>query len=76
MTIRRPMRMCVHCDRFTTTPVLVSQVHSGSGAGINVYACPECAPLCPRMPDALDLLVTGRNNQVLATRAGQEAVDL
>jgi hypothetical protein len=57
---RRPVRMCVGCDRITSTPVLVSEVHSASGPGFNVYACTECAPSLPRPPDALDLLATGR----------------
>ena len=56
---RQPVRMCVRCDRITSTPVLVSEVHSASGPGFNVYACAECAPSFPRPPDALDLLVTG-----------------
>ncbi|MFJ8073705.1 hypothetical protein ACIQ7Q_07125 [Streptomyces sp. NPDC096176] len=56
---RGPVRMCVRCDRITTEPVLVSEVHSASGPGFNVYACIGCAPLFPRPPDALDLLATG-----------------
>ncbi|MER7106266.1 hypothetical protein [Streptomyces sp. NPDC000229] len=57
---RRPVRMCVRCDRLTEAPVLVAEVHAGSGPGFNVYACPECAPHVPKPPDALDLLATGR----------------
>ena len=58
--VREPVRMCVRCDRITSTPVLVSEVHAASGPGFNVYACAACAPSFPRPPDALDLLVTGR----------------
>ncbi len=53
---RKPVRMCVRCDRITEAPVLVSEVHAGSGPGFNVYACHDCAPRIPRPPDALDLL--------------------
>jgi hypothetical protein len=48
--------MCVRCDRITDEPVVVSEVHSASGPGFNVYACPTCAPLFPPVPDVLDLL--------------------
>ncbi|GAA2488105.1 immunity 49 family protein [Streptomyces gobitricini] len=37
-------------------------VHSGSGPGFNVYACTDCAPQLPDLPDALDLLRTGRQH--------------
>lgn len=60
---RKPVRMCVRCDRFTTAPVLVSEVHSGSGPGFNVYACTKCAPLFPDFPNALDLLQAGRHSR-------------
>ncbi|MEV6395175.1 hypothetical protein AB0M39_10425 [Streptomyces sp. NPDC051907] len=60
---RPPVRMCVRCDRITAAPVLVSEVHSASGPGFNVYACAECAPLLPKPPDALDLLATGRRTR-------------
>ncbi|MDN3293796.1 hypothetical protein QWM81_07020 [Streptomyces ficellus] len=59
---RRPVRMCVRCDRLTETPVLVAEVHAGSGPGFNVYACTDCAPHIPRPPGALDLLATGRHD--------------
>lgn len=59
MTARQPIRMCVRCERLTTDPVVVSEVHAGSGPGFNVYACPECAPSIPRPPDALELLKPG-----------------
>lgn len=59
MASRKPGRMCVRCDRFTTAPVLVSEVHAGSGPGFNVYACTQCAPSLPQVPDALDLLAAG-----------------
>lgn len=29
--VRRPVRMCVRCDRVTDAPVLVSEVHQNSG---------------------------------------------
>ena len=54
--VRRPVRMCVRCDRITDTPVLVSEVHQNSGPGFNVYACRDCAPHLPPLPDVLDLL--------------------
>ncbi|MDH2387300.1 hypothetical protein QCN29_00555 [Streptomyces sp. HNM0663] len=54
-----PVRMCVRCQAFTTAPVLVSEVHAGSGPGFNVYACAPCAPLCPTPPDAAELLEVG-----------------
>lgn len=56
----RPVRMCVRCDRVTSTPVLVSEVHAASGPGFNVYACAECAPSFPGPPDVFDLLEDGR----------------
>nr|WP_254705766.1 hypothetical protein [Streptomyces vilmorinianum] len=57
---RKPVRMCVRCNHITDAPVLVSEVHQNSGPGFNVYACPECAPHSPQLPDALDLLQGGR----------------
>lgn len=48
--------MCVRCDRITDDPVVVSEVHQNSGPGWCVYACPDCAPLFPPVPDVLDLL--------------------
>ncbi|MFD7320904.1 hypothetical protein ACFV9D_07390 [Streptomyces sp. NPDC059875] len=56
---RAPARMCVRCERLTTDPVVVSEVHAGSGPGFTVYACAECAPHLPKPPDALDLLQSG-----------------
>ncbi|WP_033203637.1 MULTISPECIES: hypothetical protein [Streptomyces] len=56
---RKPVRMCVRCAVVTDAPVLVSEVHQNSGPGFNVYACPECAPHFPPMPDVLDLLQGG-----------------
>ncbi|KUN97962.1 hypothetical protein [Streptomyces caeruleatus] len=53
---RRPVRMCVRCDRTTDTPVLISEVHQNSGPGFNVYACGDCAPHFPPPPDVFDLL--------------------
>ncbi|URM91154.1 hypothetical protein LUW75_15515 [Streptomyces sp. MRC013] len=44
----------------TDSPVVVSEVHQGSGPGWNVYACPACAPHFPPVPDVLDLLGGGR----------------
>ncbi|WP_279927110.1 hypothetical protein [Streptomyces chengmaiensis] len=51
--------MCVRCNTLTSRPVVVSEVHAGSGPGFNVYACAECAPHFPVLPDALDLLESG-----------------
>jgi hypothetical protein len=49
----------VRSNHITDTPVVVSEVHQNSGPGWNVYACPECAPYFPPLPDALDLLPGG-----------------
>ena len=35
--------------------VVVSEVHQGSGPGFTVYACRDCAPHFPRVPDVLSL---------------------
>jgi hypothetical protein len=40
---RRPVRMCMRCERITPIPVLVLWTDSGSGPGWNLYACPGCA---------------------------------
>ncbi len=48
--------MCVRCSRITDEPVVVSEVHSASGPGFTVYACSECAPLYPPVPDVFNLL--------------------
>lgn len=63
---RRPVRMCVRCNTLTGSPVVVSEVHSGSGPGFNVYACTACAPLFPPLPDVLDLLEIGRHHRMRA----------
>lgn len=63
---RRPVRMCVRCDRITDRPVVVAEVHQASGPGWNVYACPECAPHFPPLPDMFDLF-HGRHR----TRGGE-----
>jgi hypothetical protein len=57
---RKPVRMCVRCDRITEEPVVVCEVHSASGPGFTVYACTACAPLFPPLPDLLDLGDGGR----------------
>lgn len=49
-------RMCVRCERITDHPVLIQEVHGASGPGWNVYACPDCAPHYPPLPD--DMAVT------------------
>ncbi|KAF0650569.1 hypothetical protein K701_08320 [Streptomyces fradiae ATCC 10745 = DSM 40063] len=49
------MRMCVRCDRITDAPVVVAEVHQNSGPGCHVYACRECAPGFPPVPDVLEL---------------------
>lgn len=46
----RPVRMCVWCEVITDEPVLVAEVHQGTGPGFNVYACPACAPPVPPRP--------------------------
>ncbi|MFJ3665779.1 hypothetical protein ACIPSE_04925 [Streptomyces sp. NPDC090106] len=52
---RPPIRMCARCERTTTEPVLVGEIHSATGPGFNIYACTECAPGYPPLPDVLDL---------------------
>jgi hypothetical protein len=47
--------MCVRCCVVTDRPVVVSEVHQGSGPGFTVYACRNCAPHFGRMPDVLSL---------------------
>lgn len=51
-----PVRMCVRCQTITEEPVLVREVHSNSGPGWNVYACPDCAPGFPPVVDVLGVL--------------------
>ncbi len=48
--------MCVRCGVVTDAPVVVSEVHQNSGPGFTVYACRECAPKFPQMPDVLAFL--------------------
>lgn len=55
-THRRPVRMCTHCQRMTTTPVVVHEEHAATGPGFTVYACPQCAAHYPPPADALELL--------------------
>lgn len=59
---RRPVRMCVRCHRVTDAPVTVAEVHRSSGPGWNVYACPECAPHFPPVPDVADLFPHGKEH--------------
>jgi hypothetical protein len=49
------VRMCVRCDRITDAPVVVAEVRQNSGPGCHVYACRECAPGFPPVPDVLEL---------------------
>ncbi|WP_149826071.1 hypothetical protein [Streptomyces tailanensis] len=60
---RRPVRMCVRCDVVTDRPVIVSEVHQATGPGFNVYACPDCAPHFPPVPDVLSLLTEARRRE-------------
>ncbi|WP_216591821.1 hypothetical protein [Streptomyces brasiliscabiei] len=53
--MRAPVRMCVRCSEITDAPVVVSEVHQGTGPGFTVYACRDCAPRFPRVPDVLSL---------------------
>ncbi|MGW0731199.1 hypothetical protein [Streptomyces sp. NPDC002851] len=57
---RRPVRMCVRCNRVTDEPVVVSEAHAATGPGFNVYACPGCTVHYPSVPDVFDLLPTRR----------------
>ncbi|MDX3542491.1 hypothetical protein PV729_00985 [Streptomyces europaeiscabiei] len=59
---RTPVRMCVRCCAITDTPVVVSEVHQGTGPGFTVYACRDCAPHFPRVPDVLSLPPTSRRS--------------
>ncbi|MDR3081452.1 MAG: hypothetical protein LBV60_11100 [Streptomyces sp.] len=52
---RPPLRMCVRCECLTRDPVVVHEVHSPSGPGFNIYACPPCAPNYPPLPVIQDL---------------------
>lgn len=54
--------MCVRCHRVTDAPVTVAEVHRSSGPGWNVYACPECAPHFPPVPDVADLFPRGKEH--------------
>ncbi|WP_371546956.1 hypothetical protein OG266_18395 [Streptomyces sp. NBC_00554] len=56
MTARPPVRMCARCQRTTSEPVLVHEVHAATGPGFNVYACPDCADHYPPLTDPLELL--------------------
>jgi hypothetical protein len=38
-------QLCCHCGELTREPVLVGEVHTASGAGASVFACPKDAPL-------------------------------
>ena len=67
---RPPARMCVECEELTTEPVVISEVHAGSGPGFTVYACPECAPGLPRPPDPFDLLEAGWGRRVVGEGPG------
>lgn len=60
---RRPVRMCVRCNAVTDRPVVVSEVHQATGPGFNVYACPDCAPHFPPVPDVLSLLPKVRRGE-------------
>lgn len=60
---RVPVRMCVRCCAITDAPVVVSVVHQGSGPGFTVYACPDCAPHFPRVPDVLSLPPAARRGE-------------
>ncbi len=51
-----PIRMCARCERTTSAPVLVHEVHAATGPGFNVYACRDCADHYPPLTDVLELL--------------------
>lgn len=38
-------QLCCHCGELTREPVLVGEVHTSSGAGSSIFACPKDAPL-------------------------------
>lgn len=38
-------QLCCHCGDLTREPVLVGSVHTPSGAGSDLYACPKDAVL-------------------------------
>ena len=60
---RAPVRMCVRCCAITDAPVVVSEVHQGTGPGFTVYACRACAPHFPCVPDMLSLPSAARRGE-------------
>ncbi|MFI5650517.1 hypothetical protein ACIA71_04815 [Streptomyces anulatus] len=54
------MKMCARCAALTERPVLIAEVHQGTGPGFDVYACPDCAPAFPPLQDVLDLFTARR----------------
>ncbi|UGY93141.1 hypothetical protein [Streptomyces gobiensis] len=46
-------RPCARCQQLTDRPVRVREIHSATGPGYNLWACPGCAPHYPPGPDAL-----------------------
>jgi hypothetical protein len=59
----KPLRMCVRCQRITDAPVLISEVHSNSGPGWNVHACPDCVRHIPPAPDPLEVLEAAQRHR-------------
>ncbi|MGY0061600.1 hypothetical protein ACWY4P_34540 [Streptomyces sp. LZ34] len=53
-------QICARCDKPTTTPVIVGQVHSASGGGRTIYACPKHAARFPAQRDPLTELAALR----------------
>lgn len=39
--VQTPVTVCGHP---TCAPVTIRQIHRTSGAGLTLYACPDCAP--------------------------------
>ncbi|MET9675011.1 hypothetical protein ABZY68_18225 [Streptomyces sp. NPDC006482] len=58
--------MCVRCHGLADPPVLVGEVHQASGPGFNAYACADCAPGFPPVPDVLDLFPRRRGTEAEA----------
>ncbi|WP_445269076.1 hypothetical protein [Streptomyces sp. DSM 41634] len=43
VVLRGRVALCITCKQVTTAPVAVREIHSTSGPGTTLYACPEHA---------------------------------
>ncbi|WFB09839.1 hypothetical protein LRS74_24420 [Streptomyces sp. LX-29] len=60
MAANRAVKCCYRCDRLTSDPVFVADVHVASGADRAVYACRSCAERLSERPDVLGEVAAGR----------------